>query len=225
VQAEGVQDQCVSKELNTLLTARYVLIDDIVVPPRVDRGRQPVLSDAELITLAVAQALLGFRFERHWIRHVRASRQWRSMFCYLPKQPGCHKRLKAAEPLLCRAIVVLAQHCPSRFDDVWMTDATPVPCAASRETVKRSDLAGHDGYGYCASHSRYYWGFKLYLVCSGDGMPIMWCLAHPTRTASAPLDRSPCPWPTDRRRAGWVTDARAAGRGSRSGPRPVRGVG
>lgn len=35
------------------------------------------------------------------------------------------------------------------------------------------------GYGYCASHSRFYWGFKLYLVCTGDGMPIMWCLAHP----------------------------------------------
>lgn len=101
------------------------------------------------------------------------------MFPYLPKQPGYHRRLKAAEPLLCKAIVVLAQHCPSWFDDVWMTDATPVPCAASRETVKRSDLAGHAGYGYCASHSRYYWGLKLYLVCAGDGMPIMWCLAHP----------------------------------------------
>jgi hypothetical protein len=43
----------------------------------------------------------------------------------------------------------------------------------------RSDLAGHAGYGYCASHSRYYWGFKLYLVCAGDGMPHMWCLASP----------------------------------------------
>ena len=60
-----------------------------------------------------------------------------------------------------------------------MTDATAVPCGMSRETVKRSDLAGHAGYGYCASHSRWYWGLKLYLVCAGDGMPIMWCLANP----------------------------------------------
>ena len=74
---------------------------------------------------------------------------------------------------------MLAQRCPSWFDDLWMTDATPVPCGTSRETVKRSALAGHAGYGYCASHSRYYWGLKLYLVCAGDGMPIMWCLAHP----------------------------------------------
>lgn len=62
---------------------------------------------------------------------------------------------------------------------MWITDATPVPCGTSRETVKRSDLAGHAGYGYCASHSRFYWGLKLYLVCAGDGMPIMWCLANP----------------------------------------------
>lgn len=49
----------------------------------------------------------------------------------------------------------------------------------SRETVKRSGLAGHPGYGYCASPSRFYWALKLYLVCAGDGMPIMWCLANP----------------------------------------------
>jgi Transposase DDE domain len=169
----------VSNELDTLLTALYVLIDDHVVPSRTGRGRRPELSDAELITLAVAQVLLGYSSERRWLRHIRSSPAWQAMFPYLPNQSGYHKRLKAAEPLLCKAIQVLAQHCPSWFDDIWMTDATPVPCAASRQTVKRSDLAGHAGYGYCASHSRYYWGFKLYLVCAGDGMPVMWCLAHP----------------------------------------------
>jgi len=45
--------------------------------------------------------------------------------------------------------------------------------------VKRSDLAGYAGYGYCASHSRYFWGFRLYLVCAPDGMPIIWGLANP----------------------------------------------
>jgi hypothetical protein len=56
---EGVQDQCVSKELNTLLTVLQVLIDDHVVTARVGRGRQPLLSDSELITLAVAPVLGG----------------------------------------------------------------------------------------------------------------------------------------------------------------------
>src|ERR1700716_1246904 len=90
-------------------------------------------------------------------------------------QSGYHKRLKTAQPLLCKAILTLAACCPSWFDDLWITDATPVPCGMSRETVQRSDLAGHASYGHCASHSRWYWGLKLYLVCTGDGMPIMWC--------------------------------------------------
>ena len=49
----------------------------------------------------------------------------------------------------------------------------------SRETVKRSDLAGHAGYGYCASHSRYFWGFRLYLISTPEGMPVIWGLANP----------------------------------------------
>lgn len=177
--AEGFHDQVVTTELEALLTALYVLIDDHVVAPRTGRGREPLLSDSELITVAVAQALQGYHSQRRWIRHIHASPAWRGMFPYLPHQPGYHKRLTNAYPLLCKAILTLAMCCPSWFDDLWITDATALPCGRSRETVKRSDLAGWADYGYCASHSRWYWGLKLYLVCSGDGMPIMWCLANP----------------------------------------------
>ena len=79
------------------------------------------------------------------------------LFPYLPKQPGYHKRLKAAGPLLAAALDYLARECPSWHDPVRLIDATPVPCAASRETVRRSELAGWAGYGYCAAHSRWYW--------------------------------------------------------------------
>ena len=52
-----------------------------------------------------------------------------------------------------------------------------MPCGQSRETARRSEFAGHAGYGYCRSHSRWFWGFRLYLICSGEGMPIGWELA------------------------------------------------
>src|ERR1700761_8294048 len=169
----------VSKDLDTLLTALYVLVSDHIVPPRTGRGPRPDLTDSELICLAVAQALLGYPNERRWVRHVHASPELLGMFPDMLSQSGYHRRLKAAQPLLCKTIIFLATCCPSWFDDMWITDATPVPCGMSRETVKRAELAGHAHYGYCASHSRWYWGLKLYLVCTGDGMPIMWCLATP----------------------------------------------
>src|SRR5215207_2152665 len=61
-------------------------------------------------------------------------------------------------------------------DDVWVVDSTPVECGRSRETTKRSALAGWAQYGYCASHSRYFWGLRLHLVCTLHGLPIAFAL-------------------------------------------------
>ena len=57
-----------------------------------------------------------------------------------------------------------------------MVDSTPVECGRSRETAKRSDLAGWAEYGYCASHSRYFWGLRLHLVCTLHGLPVAFAL-------------------------------------------------
>jgi DDE family transposase len=167
----------VTNDLDTLLTALYVEIDDHVAPPRRGRGQRPRLTDTELVCLAVAQVLLGFDSEHRWIRF--ACRRLGHLFPYLPAQPGYHKRLRAAAPLLSQAIGHLARRSPSWCDSLRLLDATPLPCGTSRQTVKRSQTAGTGGYGFCAAHTRYYWGLKLYLLCAPDGMPITWCLADP----------------------------------------------
>ena len=163
-------------DLNTLLTALYVWIDDYLEPRR-RSGRPPRLTDAELLTLAVAQVLLGVRSEPRWLRLVPAALP--GAFPYLPGQSGYNKRLRAASPLLKRVIRVLATDTDLWTDPVWLVDSTPVECARSRPTAQRSNLAGHAGYGYCASHSRYFWGLRLHLVCTPAGLPITWALAHP----------------------------------------------
>jgi hypothetical protein len=160
------------------LTALYAEIDDHVIPSgRRGPGQPKKLSDAELVCLAVAQVLPGARPEHHWLRLCYA--RLGHLFPYLPRQPGYHKRLKAAGPLLAAAMSHLARQPPSWYDPVRLIDATPVPCGTSRETVKRSELAGWANYGYCAAHSRYYRGLKLYLITTPDGMPAAWCLADP----------------------------------------------
>ena len=56
-------------DLDTLATALYVTTDDLLithpdlVPERPQVGFAPRITDAELITLAVMQALLGFTSE------------------------------------------------------------------------------------------------------------------------------------------------------------------
>jgi hypothetical protein len=158
------------------LTALYVKIDDEIGGTRCI-GRPPLLSDSELVCLAVAQALLGYHSESRWLRY--ANKHLTGMFPYLPQRAGYNKRLRSALGLVKRLIRELAMDSDFWFDNHWITDSTPVPCGMSRPTVQRSNLAGWAGYGYCASHSRFFWGLRLYLVCTPTGMPIMWALASP----------------------------------------------
>jgi hypothetical protein len=165
----------VTTDLDTLLIALYVKVDDGLAGIR-RIGRPPQLTDSELVCLAVAQALLGYHSESRWLRAAR--RRLGHLFPYLPKQPGYNKRLRAALPLIKRVIRELAMDSDFWFDNHWIVDSTPVPCAMSRPSVQRSNLAGWASYGYCASHSRYFWGLRLYLVCTPTGMPILWALAN-----------------------------------------------
>ncbi|MFD9631836.1 hypothetical protein ACFWW0_17865 [Streptomyces violascens] len=71
-------------DLNTLLTALYVKIDDEIGGTRC-LGRPPLLSDSELVCLTVAQALLGYHSEARWLRY--ANKHLTDMFPYLPQQP------------------------------------------------------------------------------------------------------------------------------------------
>lgn len=170
-------------DLDALATALYVTIDDILLarpdlrPPRPDVGIAPKLSDAELCTLAVLQALLGHHNEARFVRYAHT--HLGAAFPYLPARPGYNKRLRRAVPMLQGLQRVLATRCGSWHDDMWLIDSTPVECGRSRETAKRSNLAGDAGYGYCASHSRYFWGLRLHLVATPAGLPVTFALTHP----------------------------------------------
>ena len=164
----------VTADLDTLLTALYVLADDLL-PRRPRARRRPRITDAELVCLAVAQMLLDIPSERRFVRF--AMTRLGHLFPYLPKQPGYNKRMRALAPQIVRLLNAIVFSSPSFHDKIRLLDSTPVPCGASRETVKRSDFAGYAAYGWCASHNRHFWGFRLYLLCASDGMPIAFELA------------------------------------------------
>jgi len=51
-----------------------------------------------------------------------------------------------------------------------------VECGRSKDTVRRSELAGYAEYGYCPSHSRYFWGLRLHLLTTRHGLPVGFAL-------------------------------------------------
>lgn len=163
-------------DLDDLLIALYVFADDFLPKRDPSRpGRKPRIAAAEVICLAVAQVLLDCPKERRFLRFAR--RRLGHLFPYVPGQSGYNKRVRDLAPQIAAFLGHLARVSPSWCDGLRLVDATPVPCGASRETVKRSEFAGHAAYGYCAAHSRHFWGFKLYLLAAPDGMPIAFELA------------------------------------------------
>jgi Transposase DDE domain len=170
----------VDADLDTLATELYVRTDDLLkaapewAPWRPATGIAPKVSDAELITMAVLQALLGYVSEARWLRHAR--KHLTGLFPYLPGQSGYNKRLRKLAATMIALIRILATDTSLWADDVWVIDSTPVECGRSRQTALRSDLAGWAEYGYCASHSRYFWGLRLHLLCTLHGLPVGFAL-------------------------------------------------
>ena len=154
-------------DLDLLLISVYCTADDLL-PERPANARRR-LTDAEVVTLCVAQVLMGVPSDRRFRRAAR--RQLGHLFPLLPTQDALHKRRSRLAETIEWLVGVFAQRSPGYQDKLVLLDSTPVECGRSLETTRRSALAEICGYGYSRSHSRYFWGMRLHLACSPDGTP------------------------------------------------------
>ena len=149
-------------DLDLLCISVYCTADDLL-PARSGNGRRK-LTDAEIVTLCVAQVMMGIPSDRRFLRAAR--RQLQHLFPVLPSQDALHKRRQRLTETIEWLIGVFAAQSPGFSDDLVLLDSTPVECGRSVETTRRSDLAEVCGYGYCKSHSRWFWGMRLHLACA-----------------------------------------------------------
>ena len=154
-------------DLDLLLIAVFCTADDLL-PKRRGNARRRV-TDAEVVTLCVAQALMGITSDRRFL--AVAKKRLSHLFPELPGQPGYHKRRRRLAETIDWLCGVFAKESPGFYDHIVLLDSTPVECGRSRETARRSQLADACGYGYCPSHSRFFWGMRLHGVFAPDGTP------------------------------------------------------
>ena len=164
-------------DLDLLCIAVYCTADDLLPEPAGNARR--MLTDAEVVTLCVAQAIMGIPSDRRFLKVAR--KRLTHLFPTIPSQPAYFKRRRRLVDQLEWLMGMFASQSPGFTDDLLLIDSTPVECARSRETVKRSALADAADYGYCASHSRYFWGFRLHAIFAPDGTPRALTLASPKR--------------------------------------------
>lgn len=154
-------------DLDLLLIAVFCAADDLL-PKRAGNGKR-ILTDAEVVTLAVAQAIMGIPSDERFLAVAR--KRLAHLFPRLPKRPGYYKRRERLSDTIETLIAVFARDSPSAHDDLVLVDSTPIECARSIETTRRSRLADAADYGYSAAHNRYFWGFRLHGLFALDGTP------------------------------------------------------
>lgn len=169
-------------DLDLLLTYVFCVADDLL-PEKTHNARR-MLTDAEVVTLAVAQQIMGIPSDYRFIR--TAIKQLGHLFPQLTKRSGYFKRRDRLADTIEWLIPMFAAQAPGWEDNMLLVDSTPVECARSRETVKRAGasslddaLANAADYGYCASHSRWFYGLRLHTLSALDGTPRAMILTSP----------------------------------------------
>lgn len=169
-------------DLDLLLTAVFCTADDLL--PEGKKNARRRLTDAEVVTLCVAQSIMGASSDERFVRI--ACKRLRHLFPALTRRSGFHKRRERLTETIEAMIATFSSRCPGYYDDLLLVDSTPVECARSRETVKRAGssclgdaIANAAEYGYCPSHSRWFWGLRLHTLMAPDGTPRAMALTSP----------------------------------------------
>ena len=109
-------------DLDLLLIAVYVTADDLL-PEKPGNAKRSV-TDAEVVTLCVAQAIMGIPSDRRFLRV--ASKHLCHLFPKIPGQAGYFKRRRRLVDTLEWLMSVFASQSPGFYDDLLLVDSTPV---------------------------------------------------------------------------------------------------
>lgn len=164
-------------DLDLLLTAVFCTADDLL--PEGKKNARRRVTDAEVVTLCVAQSIMGIPSDPRFL--AVAAKRLGHLFPQLPKRSGFHKRRAKLGETIEWLTGVFASSSPGYGDNLLLVDSTPIECARSVETTRRSALGDAADYGWCSSHSRFFWGFRLHALFSPDGTPRALRLTSPKR--------------------------------------------
>src|SRR4051812_6773317 len=124
-------------DLDLLCISVYCTADDLL--PERPRNARRKLSAAEIVTLCVAQVLIGIPSDRRFLRAAR--RQLGHLFPCLPSQDALHKRRARLAETIEWLIGIFAAQSPGSGDNLLLLDSTPLECGRSLETTRRSQLS------------------------------------------------------------------------------------
>jgi Transposase DDE domain len=158
--------------LETLVVAAYVFAASVFIPRP---GPEGLISDHELIALAVAQAATGVCSDRQFLGVI--GQLLPGWFAHLPDQTQYNRRLRRLAPWIATVQLQVAELIAE--GQIRLVDGTLIACANYPGCASRSEFGGHASYGYCPSKSLFVWGMRLVLVADLKGVPVGYDLVGP----------------------------------------------
>jgi hypothetical protein len=158
--------------LETLTIAAYVFATTFRLPRPGPPGK---VTDAEIVALAVAQAITGTVSDRRFLGTI--DRLLPGLFPDLPDQTQYNRRLRRLTSHITTVQLMLAELVAE--GQVLLADGTLIACANYPGCASKSEFAGHAAYGYCPSKSQFIWGMRLVLLADRKGVPVGYDLVGP----------------------------------------------
>jgi DDE family transposase len=162
-----------------LLTTIYALVDDWYQEKgklmlKGKPGVKPEFSDSELLTLMLAQDFIPYPGETQYIAYIRANHG--REFPKLVDQSQYNRRSRSlrylVEKLRREWLALLGVGDPKQL----LVDTKPIPVMSYKRSKSHSDFAGSAAYGHCAARKLDYFGYKLVMLTTLDGLPVVYDL-------------------------------------------------
>jgi IS5 family transposase len=168
-------------DLEALVVAGYVFADDYRVPAR--PGRPALVSDAELVALAVAQAAIGISSDRQFLGLI--GKLLPGWFPHLPDQSQYNRRLRG----LVELISIVQQQLARLLDSggARLSDGTLIEVAGYPGCQQHSEFAGVARYGFAKSQHRFVYGVRLVLLTDLYGLPLGYTIVAANEKEYEPL--------------------------------------
>ena len=150
------------------------------------RGPRPKLADSEVITIELVGEFWKLGTDQDLFRHFR--RYHTAAFPALAQIDRTTFTRQAAN--LWRVKQLIQQRLAQRLagdDPLWLVDSLPIDaCPFARATFCQR-FAGQADYGYCHLRKRTFYGFRLHLRTSRDGIILGYQLASARASEKAVL--------------------------------------
>ena len=160
-------------DLDSFLVSLYVLVDywwRERHPPaaRKKPGRPALLSESEVLTLAILAQWPRFRSERDFWRFAHS--HLRSYFPTLCSQSQFNRRVRALAPELRALQGDVAQTLTDPAAAYRVMDTTLVPAVVRVRACRQGLFAGQASFGRCRSKTEWVYGFKVALMVDPEGV-------------------------------------------------------